>query len=98
MKSLIRLLVLSVIFSAMTGCAYLNIQMPLDKNFNKTELGSKMGVSESRSILWLFAWGDSGTHTAAENGNIKVINYADKGYYTVLFGLYSRISTVVYGD
>jgi len=82
----------------MTGCAYLDIQVPLDKNFKKTELGSKMGVSEARSILWLFSWGDAGTQAAAKNGDIKVIKYADKGYYTVFFGLYARITTVVYGD
>ena len=98
MKRSIRIIVCVSFLLLMTSCAYLNVQVPLDKNFNKTELGSKKGVSASKSVLWLFAWGDSGTRAAAENGGIKVIKYADKGYYTVLFGLYSRITTVVYGD
>ena len=98
MKRSIQLVVCLIVFLLMTGCAYLDIQVPLDKNFKKTELGSKMGVSEARSILWLFSWGDAGTQAAAKNGDIKVIKYADKGYYTVFFGLYARITTVVYGD
>ena len=98
MKRPIQVLVCSVVFFLVNGCAYLNVQVPLDKNFNKTELGTKIGVSEAKSILWLFSWGDAGTKAAAENGGIKVIKYADKGYLTICFGLYSRITTVVYGD
>ncbi len=98
MKRSIRIIVCVFIFLLMTSCAYLNVQVPLDKNFDKTELGSKKGVSASKSVLWLFAWGDAGTRAAAENGGIKIIKYADKGYYVVFFGLYSRVTTVVYGD
>jgi len=98
MKRSIQAVVCVIVFFLMTGCAYLNVQIPLDKNFNKTELGSKKGISEAKSFLWLFSWGDAGTRAAAENGGIKVIKYADKGYFTILFGLYARITTVVYGD
>ena len=98
MKRLIQVVVCGMVFFFMTGCAYLNVQVPLDKNFNKTELGTKRGVSEAKSFLWLFSWGDAGTRAAAENGGINVIKYADKGYFTKLFGLYARITTVVYGD
>jgi len=80
------------------GCAYTRIQRPLDTNYDKTTLGTKVGYSHSRSILWLFAWGDGGTKAAAENGSITTIRHADTQYKVVLFGLYARVTTVVYGD
>ena len=96
MKSgIIVLFLLSVLFS---GCAYTNVQRPLGTEFNKTELGTKTGQSSNRSVLWLVAWGDGGTKAAAENGNIKVIRHADTRIFSVLFGLYSKVTTIVYGD
>jgi len=80
------------------GCAYTHIQRPLDTNYDRTSLGTKVGRSHSRSILWLFAWGDGGTKAAAENGGITIIRHADFQYRAVLFGLYARVTTVVYGD
>lgn len=82
----------------MGGCAYTNINRPLDSNFNNTELGGKVGRADSRIAIWLFAWGDSGAHAAATNGGIKVIKHADTEIYSIFFGAYTRITTVVYGD
>ena len=94
-SGIIVLLLLSVLFS---GCAYTNIQRPLGTEFNKTELGTKTGQSSNQSVLWLVAWGDGGTKAAAENGNIKVIRHADTKIFSLLFGLYSKVTTIVYGD
>lgn len=80
------------------GCIYTNIQRPLGTDFDKTELGTKEGKSETYSLLWLFAWGNAGTKAAAENGNIKVIRHADTKVLSVFFGLYTRVTTIVYGD
>ena len=81
-----------------SGCAYMHVQRPLGTNFDNTQLGSKEGRSNAYSVLWLVAWGDSGTKSAATQGNIKVIRYADTEVKSVLLGLYSRVTTVVYGD
>ena len=94
-SGIIVLLLLSVLFS---GCAYTNIQRPLGTEFNETELGTKTGQSSNQSVLWLVAWGDGGTKAAAENGNIKVIRHADTKIFSLLFGLYSKVTTIVYGD
>jgi hypothetical protein len=94
-SGIIVLLLLSVLFS---GCAYTNIQRPLGTEFNKTELGTKTGHASNQSVLWLVAWGDGGTKAAAENGNIKVIRHADTKIFSLLFGLYSKVTTIVYGD
>jgi hypothetical protein len=80
------------------GCMYTKVQRPHDKNYDKTELGTKEGRSSLQSIFWCVAWGDAGTRAAAENGNIKVIRHADVEYFTVFLGLYTRLTTVVYGD
>lgn len=82
----------------MSGCAYVNIKSPLDKDVNRTELGSKVGISSSQSVLWLFAWGDAGTEAAARNGGITTITHLDAAYRSYLFGLYSERETIAYGD
>ena len=100
MKRLVVMLTLCALLSTLLtpGCIFMKVQRPHDKNYDRTELGAKVGKSELKSVLWLFAWGDAGTKAAAENGDITVINHADVEYFTVLLGLYARITTVVYGD
>jgi len=97
-KRFIGIMILLMATVLIQGCAYSQIQGPLDTNFDSTVLGSKVGKSHTRSVLWLFAWGDGGTRAAAENGGITTITHADFEYYIVLFGIYTRVSTVVYGD
>lgn len=87
--------VLLLIF--LNGCAYTHIQRPLDMNYMNTSLGTKIGKSHNTSVLWLFAWGDGGTRAAAEDGDIEIITHADIETRLVLFGLYSRVTTIVYG-
>jgi hypothetical protein len=82
----------------LSGCIYTKVQRPYDKNYDKTELGTKVGKSSFKSVFWCASWGNAGTKAAAENGDIKVIRHADAEYFMVLLGLYSRITTVVYGD
>ena len=87
-----------VVTMLMAGCVYTKVQRPYDRNYDKTELGTKVGKSTFKSVFWCASWGDAGTKAAAENGDIKVIRHADAEYYTLLLGLYTRITTVVYGD
>ena len=72
--------------------------MPLDDNFDNTELGAKEGRATCRSFLYLFAWGDAGTRAAAEDGDITIIKHADRETMIILFGLYTQMSTIVHGD
>ena len=81
-----------------SGCLYMNVRMPLDVNYDKTDLGTKEGHASSMSVLWLVAWGDAGTKAAAANGDIKVIKHADRQILVLGFGLYTRVTTVLYGD
>ena len=70
----------------------------MDKNFDKTELGSRQGQSDSHMLLYLISWGDGGTQAAARDGDMQTINHADRKIFSMLFGLYTRISTVAYGE
>ena len=82
----------------LTGCLYMNVKTPYDTDLNKTVLGQKTGKAYSQSVLWLFAWGDAGTAAAAKDGNITTVNHMDHEMYSILFGLYTKSTTVVYGD
>lgn len=82
---------------ALHGCAYTHIRRPLDTNFDRTTLGTKVGKSQSHSVAWIIAWGDAGTQAAAMEGGLKVINHADIEITILLFGLYTRVSTIAYG-
>jgi len=81
-----------------SGCLYMNVRTPLDVNYDKTELGAKEGRASSTSVLWLLAWGDAGTKAAAQNGGITVIRHADRDVFLLGFGLFTRVTTVLYGD
>lgn len=80
------------------GCVYTDIKTPLDKDLDRTVLGSKVGESHFESVAWLVAWGDAGTEAAAKQGGITTINHADREIFSILGGLYYRQKTIVYGD
>jgi hypothetical protein len=82
----------------LTGCLYLNVKTPYDTDLNKTVLGQKQGKASAYAVLWLVAWGDAGTAAAAKDGAITTVNHMDREIFSILFGLYTRTTTVVYGD
>ena len=93
---LIAAMLTALLFSP--GCIYWNVTTPLDTDLHETELGSKVGRASAYSVMWLFAWGDAGTQAAAENGDIGIIRHADRQTMSVLLFLYTRQTTIVYGD
>ncbi len=96
MKKRISLVVLLVILFAFSGCA--NIRTPYDTDLDRTVLGEKVGESSWQSILLLVAWGNAGTAAAAKNGNITEINHMDQHTLAILWGLYYKHTTIVYGN
>ena len=82
----------------MTGCAYTHVTMPLSTELNRTELGHKRGEASMSSYLWLVAVGDAGAAAAAKQGGITVMTHMDREYLSVLYGLYTKTTTLVYGD
>jgi len=98
MKHFFLIVVLVTTLLTANGCIYTNVTMPLSTELNKADLGNKQGESSMYSILWLFAWGDAGQASAARSGDIKVLTHMDRETQMILFGLYSRVTTIVYGD
>ena len=90
-------LMLACLFAA-TGCVYTNVIQPLDTDLSKTRLGSRVGKSEAQAILGLVAWGDAGTQAAAKAGGITQLNHADTQVFSILTFVYTRQTTIVYGD
>jgi hypothetical protein len=82
----------------MTGCVYTHVTMPLSTELNNTELGHKRGEATMRSYFWLVAIGDAGAATAAKQGGISVMMHMDREFMSVFYGIYTRTTTLVYGD
>ena len=81
-----------------SGCLYTHVRTPMGVVTRDTKIIEKEGVSQSQSILWLFAWGDSGVQAAAKEGKLKTISYADSEILNIFFGAYLTKKTVVYGE
>jgi hypothetical protein len=92
-----RLLTFALALLVSTGC-YINAKLPLDRDLNRTQLGTKVGKASVKSVLWTFAWGDAGTQAAAADGDLSTIEHADQEVLLLLGGLYVRLTTVVYGE
>ncbi len=86
-----------VLFSLLSGC-FVKTKLPLDRDLDRTVLGSKVGRASVESYVWAVALGDAGIQAAARNGGIQTIQHADQEYFIVLGGLYARLTTIVYGD
>ena len=85
MKSYKFLILFKLITSMLISCyAYTKIQIPLDNDYDVTELGTKIGRASNYAVLYLFAWGDAGSKAAAENGGIKVIRLADREVFSII--------------
>lgn len=95
-KFLISVMLVCIV--SLSGCLYSKIKFPLDTDLQTTTLGTKVGRASNHSILWLVAWGDAGTEAAAENGKLSVINHLDVEQMIILFGLYTKQTTVAYGN
>jgi hypothetical protein len=98
MKRITLLMIMFAFIAVINGCLYAKVKTPLDFDADKTEIGTKVGTSSIQSILWLVAWGDGSSKAAAKNGNISVIHHMDHEAFNILFVLYSKNTTIVYGE
>lgn len=97
MKRIILLLLMAFTL-LLSGCFYINVRAPYDRNLNNTDLGSKQGIATMHSVLWLVTWGDGSYAAAAKEGNIRILKHADQEVQSYLFGMYSKRKVIVYGD
>jgi hypothetical protein len=98
----------SVVIVYMTGCAAIGpvaggVNGPL---FTQTDAAvavgtasssEKVGTAESTEIIGI-ATGDSSISKAMANGGITKIHHVDCKVFNVLWGVYAKYTTVVYGE
>ena len=85
-------------FEPPQGQIFTEIKAPLDINYDATKTsGLKKGTATSVSILGLIATGDNSTATAAKDGKISKIHYADYEYKNIL-GIIQETKVNVYGE
>lgn len=70
---------------------------PLDLQYDRTVPGPKRGESSAHNILFLVAWGDLSTQTAAKAGGITRITHADYTHLNILY-IWQRTTVIVYGE
>jgi hypothetical protein len=77
---------------------YTSIEAPLDLDFHNTPPGRRRGESSCVSILGLVSFGDAGIQAAAKQGGLERIDGADYKFLSVLGPVFTKYSTVVYGE
>ncbi|MBN1866874.1 TRL-like family protein [Candidatus Sumerlaeota bacterium] len=81
------------------GAVYSNVNAPLDLDCGSgKQIGPAKGEASTTTFFYLFAFGDAGIDAAARKGKLKTVNHVDYRFKNVLLGLYSRYTTVVYGE
>jgi len=79
------------------GVIYADVRAPLTAEAEKPNVTEQKGEASSQSILGLIAWGDCSLDTAAKNGKLTEIEFADYSYMNVIFGVYQKFTVVVHG-
>jgi len=98
MKSTMFTLLALTVCIVLSGCIYSDVRVPMSNEFRNTRTVTKSGEATTRSVAWLVAWGDAGLQKAAGNGQLTTLEYADRAFLNILFGLYMSNTTVVYGN
>jgi len=98
------LILTSCAFLFVTGCAtlypagfiYTNINLPVTATAN-SGTATKVGISQSTSILGAVAIGDGSLEAAKKNGGITKVHHVDYGVKNIL-GIIGTYTTTVYGE
>lgn len=83
-------------FSPPQAMLFSNFKAPLSTEFDKTEIGTKVGKASTYSFLGLISVGDAGIQEAARNGHITKVNHADYEHFNFL--VFQKTSVFVYGE
>lgn len=99
MLTALRLMVPIVAAASISGC-YVNLMVPAPEQTVKisAEKATRTGYATCTGFLGVFATGDCSVSTAMENGRISKVHHVDSEVQTVLFGAYSELTTIVYGE
>lgn len=59
---------------------------------------TKRGEASAIAVFGLISSGDAGIQAAMQNGGITQIHHVDYDTTLVLFGLFHKLTTIVYGE
>jgi hypothetical protein len=99
------LLMLSCCSCSIDGRLYTDKVIPFSEDFDNTEVGTKTFIIDDFKIKEPVSgysisveWMNSNLKENAKKAGIKKIHYADLRVFSVLMGIYSKTSLIVYGD
>ena len=89
-------------FKPPIGGLFTEIKAPLTINFDNTPVSEHYGESTALYFMEPFfgtsyAWEECSLESAAANGSIKSVDYADYEFFCIL-GLFARTTVRAYGD
>jgi len=79
------------------GFIFSDFKSPMQTEFNKTTIAEKRGEATSQDILGWVCTGDASIKAAAADGKITTVHHVDYHFWNIL-GVYSKFTTIVYGD
>lgn len=79
------------------GWLYAEYTAPLDHDVEMTKYSMKRGEASTENVLGWVVTGDASIQQAAINGQIREISYMDYRFKNIL-GIYSKFTTIVYGE
>ncbi len=82
--------------SPVNGSLYSNVKAPMMAT-DSNEKPTKIGRSNARSILGIYAVGDASIESAAKNAGITRIHHVDYETHTIL-GVIADFTVIVYGN
>lgn len=79
---------------------YTNISGPMDYNVHETKTGPglKSGEATVSQVLGMVSTGDASITAAARQGQITKIHSVDYKFKSYVLGVYSKFTTVVWGE
>jgi len=97
-----KLALIIIVLCSLSGCAmlYNDLKTPLPSLSveGDTQARTNIGKSSCESYVWVVAVGDCSVETAMKNGNISKVHHVDSEFKSYFFGIYTKFTTVVYGE
>jgi len=79
------------------GSFYADVHAPLDVDNDGTVIVEKHGEATAENVLGLIVTGDASIAAAAKAGKITKVSHVDYKFKNIL-GIYSKFTTIVYGE
>lgn len=98
----LRMVLVMVLALSISGCAllYNDLKTPLPSLSVEasTQTRTQVGTSSCASYVWVVALGDCSVEAAMKNGSVSKVHHVDAEFKSYFFGIYTKFTTVVYGE